>query len=264
MRKIDFFSLKSTEFYVDKISSIYQTPTHQTIEVSDRKCNGFLVIEDGESVFSWSGGSQLLKKGGIIYLPYGSVCRIYAETEKLSFTRINFTTHCLNSEKFIFSDRPLVMCTYFDSEAMNIVHSLNELFLDATAALKLKSKLYELFDKIDTIASNKKSNPVNLAVEYIERHYTENFDLKELVQSSYLSQATMYRTFKKETGMTPVEYKNHLRIQKAKSMLRTEEYTINEIADFLGFDSIYYFCRVFKQLAKMSPTQYRHRLREDI
>ena len=131
------------------------------------------------------------------------------------------------------------------------------LFTDATAAFKIKSKLYELFDKLDTVVSRKDTHPVKLVTEYIERHYTENIDLRQLLELSCLSQATLYRAFKKETGMTPVEYKNHIRIQQAKSMLRTEEYTINEISDFLGFDSIYYFSRIFRQFTSMSASEYR-------
>ena len=212
-------------------------------------------------MFEWSEGRQLLKKGGIIYLPLNSVHRMIASGDKLSFTRINFSTYNFDNRQFVFSYQPLVMCTHFDTELMDIVHSLNKLFLDGTASLKIKSKLYQLLDKIDSIASDKNSSAVNVAIEYIERHYTENIDLKTLVQNSYLSQASLYRAFKKETGMTPVEYKNHLRIEQAKAMLRTEEYTINEISDFLGFDSIYYFCRVFKQFANMSPSEYRNNCR---
>lgn len=261
MEKVDFFNIKNAEFYIDKISSIYQTPTYTTLDVTGRRCNGFCIIEEGECVFEWSDGRQLLKKGGVIYLPLNSVHRMIASGDKLSFTRINFTTYNFDNRQFVFSYQPLVMCTHFDTELMDIVHKLNKLFLDGTASLKIKSKLYQLLDKIDSISSDKNSSAVNVAIEYIERHYTENIDLKTLVQNSYLSQASLYRAFKKETGMTPVEYKNHLRIEQAKAMLRTEEYTINEISDFLGFDSIYYFCRVFKQFANMSPSEYRNNCR---
>ena len=168
-----------------------------------------------------------------------------------------------DSKMFVFSQTPMVMCTYNDAEAVNIVHNLNSMYMDATTGLAIKSELYKLMDRLDIISSQKDPNPITLVTEYIERHYTEDIDCKKLVEMSFLSQASLYRAFKKETGMTPIEYKNHIRVEQAKSMLRTDEYTVNEISDFLGFDSIYYFCRIFRKFTGMSPTEYRRTWKEN-
>ena len=223
MKVCNFPNLKSINFYVNEISSIYQTPSYRSLDNPGRRCNGFLVMEEGECVYVWNGESHLVKKGSVVYLPYGSVHKMYATTENLASTRIDFTTRFFDSEKFIFSTEPVIMCSHYDTRIMEIVHELNELFLDATATFKIKAKLYELFDVLDVMLSHKNPNAVRNTVEYIERHYTENIDLKHLVEESCLSQATLYRAFKKETGMTPVEYKNYIRIQQAKSMLKTDE-----------------------------------------
>lgn len=257
MQICDFQNLKNTNFYINEISSIYQTPTYRSLDNPGRRCNGFLVMEEGECVYSWNGKSHLIKKGGVIYLPFGSVHKMYATTENLASTRIDFTTRFSDSKKFVFSKEPMIMCSHYDSKVMDAVHKLNELFLDATASFKIKSKLYEFFDILDNIISIKNTGHIKNTVEYIERHYTESIDLKHLVEESGLSQATLYRSFKKETGMTPVEYKNYIRIQQAKSMLKTDEYTINDISEFLGFDSIYYFSRLFRQYTGMTASEYK-------
>ena len=257
MKICSFENLKNINFYVDEISSIYQTPTYRSFDNPGRKCNGFLVMEDGECVYTWGGESHILRKGNVLYLPYGSVHRMYTTTENLASTRIDFTTRFPDSEKFVFSNLPVVLCSHYDGAVMDTVHEMNALFTDATAAFKMKSKLYELFDRLESMVSEKNENPVRQVMEYIERHYTENIDLKFLVESSCLSQATLYRAFKRETGMSPVEYKNHIRIQQAKAMLKNDEYSINEISDFLGFDSIYYFSRVFRQFTSTSASRYR-------
>lgn len=254
---VSFNELKSTDFYITDISSIYQIPSYRILNNPGRRCNGLCIIEEGECIFTWDGGVQKMKKGNIIYLPYGSVHQLNILTENFSFTRVNFTTKNADSETLIFSKTPLIICTYEDGEAIELVHNLNKMYLDATTGFKMKSELYRLFDRLDTISSKKEPSPIKKVTDYIQRHYTEDIPCSKLVELSFLSQASLYRAFKKETGMTPIEYKNHIRMEQAKSMLRTEEYTVNEISDFLGFDSIYYFCRVFRKFAGMSPTKYR-------
>lgn len=264
MKTCNFTSLRSEDFYIDEISSIYQTPAYRFLDNPGRQCNGFIIIEEGECEFTWNMSHCKLKKGSVIYLPYGSVHKMNSTSEELAFTRINFTTHYKDSEIFTFSESPYIMCSYFDSSIMAICHELNKLFLDATAIFMLKSKLYELFDKLDHIITSKENNPIDIAVKYIEKHYTENFDCKKLVDLSYLSQASLYRAFKKHVSMTPIEYKNYLRIKQAKLMLQTEEYSINEIAAFLGFDSLYYFSRIFKSVTGKSPSMYRKNFNANI
>lgn len=256
-------SLKNCDFYVNEISSIYQTPAYRSLDNPGRKCNGFVLMEEGECVYTWSGGECRLKEGSFVYLPYDSVHRMHATTEKLAFTRINFTTHFPDAEVFTFSKMPLVICLHPDAVIMELAHELNDLFLDATAGYRLKAKLYELFDRVDHIISVKEENPINSVVQYIEKHFTEDIDCRKLVELSYLSQASLYRAFKKQTGMTPIEYKNYLRVRQAKTMLQTEEYSAGEIAEILGFDSIYYFSRIFKAFTGISPTMYRQQTKPE-
>ena len=263
MKVIEFAQLKNMDFFITEISSLYRTPSYKILNNLGRKRNGFCIIEEGECTFSWDGGMQKMKKGNIIYLPLGSVHCFNILSKNFSFTIVNFTTKTPESETFVFSKTPLVLCTYKDAEIMELVHNLNKMYMDATTGLAIKSELYKLLDRLDTISAQKEFNPIRLVTEYIERHYTEDIDCKKLVELSFLSQASLYRAFKKETGMTPVEYKNNIRTEQAKTMLRTEEYTVNEIADFLGFDSIYYFCRIFRKFTGMSPTEYRRTWKEN-
>lgn len=55
----------------------------------------------------------------------------------------------------------------------------------------------------------------------------------------------------------PNQYLRSIRVEYAKSMLRSPYYSISQIAERSGFTSIFYFSRVFKQATGMSPTKYR-------
>jgi AraC-like DNA-binding protein len=76
--------------------------------------------------------------------------------------------------------------------------------------------------------------------------------------SEYLS-----HVFKQFAGMTIVEYIQSLRLQLAKHLLRSGDKPIQEIAGVTGFADPFYFSRLFKKSAGITPTQYREAHRSD-
>ena len=100
---------------------------------------------------------------------------------------------------------------------------------------------------------------IGSVIRYVESNYTENIEVSELSAMSYLSEAHLYRLFKQETGMSPVEYRNSLRIKKAQELLLDNECSIGEISSLVGFESACYFSRSFKKHTGMSPIEYRKR-----
>jgi AraC-like DNA-binding protein len=82
--------------------------------------------------------------------------------------------------------------------------------------------------------------------------------LREMAAYQNLSPAHFAVTFKHETGLTPLEYMTHLRIDTAAKRLRTEPHiSITQIALDLGFSSPQYFSMVFQKVKGCSPTQWR-------
>ena len=72
-----------------------------------------------------------------------------------------------------------------------------------------------------------------------------------------MSKFHFLRVFKEITGVSPVEYKNKVRIEHAKELLEDTNLGIGEIGISLGFSSSSYFCDAFKNKVGISPTQYR-------
>ena len=63
------------------------------------------------------------------------------------------------------------------------------------------------------------------------------------------------------TGFTVNEYMNVARTKKAQNLLVHSGYSITEIAEILGFESITYFERVFKKYTDDTPMKYRKRMK---
>ena len=65
------------------------------------------------------------------------------------------------------------------------------------------------------------------------------------------------RLFKKEVGVTPLQYINQKKMEKAQLMLVTETVLVKDIAYLLGFNDYSYFIRLFKKIVGITPKQYR-------
>ena len=91
---------------------------------------------------------------------------------------------------------------------------------------------------------------------YIREHLTEDFSVDQMAQDLFLSRSYLSTKFKKETGMTLSQYIQEQKIEKAKSLLKTTDRSILEIATYLGFCDAKYFGARFKKFYKVPPTRY--------
>ncbi|MBE6941003.1 MAG: AraC family transcriptional regulator [Ruminococcaceae bacterium] len=92
--------------------------------------------------------------------------------------------------------------------------------------------------------------------QYITENYRTKITLANLCFLFGMNKTTLCRDFKATYDTTILDYINTLRIREAKSCLRQGKLSITEISDILGFSSVHYFCRLFKQQTGRSPTQY--------
>ncbi|GAA3409193.1 AraC family transcriptional regulator [Paenibacillus hodogayensis] len=92
---------------------------------------------------------------------------------------------------------------------------------------------------------------------YIQTHYAEPLTLSHLSETFYISPYYLSRVFKEVSGFSFVEYVNHVRMKEAQRLLRETDWKVQRIAEAVGFESIAYFGRVFKEEVQLSPLQYR-------
>ncbi len=105
------------------------------------------------------------------------------------------------------------------------------------------------------------SEEIGAAVTYIRQNIREDIPLEVLADCAGLSLSRFKARFKKETGMTPREYINQLKIREAKRMLR-ENQSVTRVALDLGFGSSNYFAVLFKKITLYTPSQYQKMIQE--
>ncbi|OME80829.1 AraC family transcriptional regulator [Paenibacillus sp. FSL A5-0031] len=98
---------------------------------------------------------------------------------------------------------------------------------------------------------------IHLAAEYIDRNYMNNLTLQVVADQCHGSPYHLHRTFKKIKHMTPVEYIQQLRVDKAKEQLTSSDLSISEIGSSVGMRNTPYFVTLFKKKTGCTPAAYR-------
>ncbi|MBP1995056.1 AraC family transcriptional regulator [Paenibacillus eucommiae] len=102
------------------------------------------------------------------------------------------------------------------------------------------------------------------ALQYFHGNYDQKIILKELAQQLAVSRAHLCRVFCERYKVSPMQYLNNWRIQEAKELLVNTELSITEISARVGFQTVHYLSRRFTAKEKMSPLQYRQKMKEII
>jgi AraC-like DNA-binding protein len=95
------------------------------------------------------------------------------------------------------------------------------------------------------------------AVAYLKRHLAEPVRVDDLVRHVGFSRARVFDIFKTQTGLTPNDFLQRLRIERAQQLLRQGSQSVTEIALATGFSSGQYFSTVFSRYTGVSPTAFR-------
>lgn len=125
----------------------------------------------------------------------------------------------------------------------------------------LSSLLYE--DKFNFADKKQVDDVIASTIDLMQKKIHLVVTLGELASFANLSISHFSAIFREKTGYAPIEYFNHLKVQKACQYLIFSNMTVQEIAMRLGVEDQYYFSRMFSKLMGIPPTEYRKRNKSD-
>jgi AraC-like DNA-binding protein len=98
---------------------------------------------------------------------------------------------------------------------------------------------------------------IRQACLFFRENLHTNVNVEKLAGDLHVGYSYFRQMFRKYTGISPIQYHLSLRIQKAKDLLVSTDLSFKEIANELGFESYFYFSRIFKDKTGQSPMEFR-------
>lgn len=234
-------------------------------EKTPRKKSGFIRICDGlQAHYKTEIDSFTARPGDLIYTPEGCRYRVQFECFKkpvrINAYVVNFRLKDNLGNLITLSD---TLCTMARDEH----HRLKNLIAELSSAchgipespLMKKTRFYELLLSVLSGQQEKDRDyyPIRKGIEKLKVEWNENKSIAHYAALCGVSESYFRRLFKRWSGVTPVTYRNQLRVSYAKTLLKSAQMTLNEIAEYTGFDDPFYFGRIFKSISGVSPGKYK-------
>lgn len=225
------------------------------------------LIMEGEGVFSSESdcdGEVLVVPGDIIFVPMGSrYVSTWRGKSKISYTSMHFAFEGMN----LFPERQSlkiqkVTLPDFHGLKKSFEYSYQHYNGDLASQLTVLGIFYDILGRVEPRLKRTKQERIDKriekAMEYIQMNSEKSIQIPLLADLCNMSVSHFYFCFRSEVGMTPVEYKNLVCINRAMRLLISDyDKSIEEISETLGFYSSTYFRRVFKRITGKTPSAYR-------
>ena len=210
----------------------------------------------GSGSFRFENGAEIhYQEGDLVVIP---PYEVHANSSDTGFTNIHITmeepsfsykipfriTDRENSFHSAFSQVKIYYMTDIKNREM-VLSALGDLIVGYIVCFRSSAEFSSPVERIRNSIIHNYSNP-NYALDEFIRKLPFNYD--------YLR-----KLFKKEIGMSPLEYLTNLRMNSAEKLLTamwTNDYSVTEIALMCGYEDPLYFSRVFKKHFGCSPTRF--------
>lgn len=148
-----------------------------------------------------------------------------------------------------------------------LAYTLSDLYIQTLEEITDIKDLFALNNKILSdftarVREAKKreySRPVIACQDYIFKHLYDNISVSEVSHALRLSTSYLSQLFKKEVGMPLSEFIHHQKIEEAKRLLASPDYSILDIGTLLSFHDQSHFTKLFKKITGTTPRKYREK-----
>lgn len=126
--------------------------------------------------------------------------------------------------------------------------------------MSILSLVMQIINKNSSISPSGKIEGQTLGIrikEYIDEHYDESLSLDIISQIFHVNAYYLSHVFKKEIGLSPMQYVSRRRIGEAQSLLITTQKSITDISAIVGFGTPNHFHTQFTKYVGLSPRSFR-------
>lgn len=251
--------LLNYDLNIEKIAlACYLPAGYGKIVHTNRKNHGFAIHLDGEKEYIFEDGKKIVVKANdIIYMPKASTYAVSVISPGECYA-INFDIYDDKAfEPFVLNIKNHSIVTDHFHTAKKIWQTKSNGYI-AKCKAELYNILYLMQDEFfSEYIPKSKYEIIKPAVEYIHQNYTkELLNIEKLSQMCNITPVYFRKIFKSFLGTSPINYINTLKISRAKELLESKMYSINDVAFLSGYTDMSHFSREFKKTTGVCPSKY--------
>lgn len=254
------------DFTIEDIINIVMIKTDSSWNLNNLTTDDHWILSftvDGEADYYWDKNTYKVRKGDTTFFQEGFSRSAQSSPENpWKFIVMKFKLVELN-------DKTLNTLNTIPNLLPKIKPAVEQLFLESEAIWRSKgpgyrlrcksllySIIYSLFQESGQFydLASPHFTEIKQIMMLIHNNLGKNYSVKQLADDVDLSESYFRSLFKKHTGYSPVQYQNFIKISHARDLLLSGIYHVNEVADKIGIEDIYYFSRLFKKLTGINPS----------
>ena len=229
--------------------------------------NKFYFICQGEGWLKIK-DKEFYPKPGQLFLMPANVKQSYCTISQNPFIKYwcHFTAKIMDKNLFDFIQTPYFIEVSNIKKIETLFNDLIKYYEDNHLSSLLSSKailleiIAEFIGHIEPgihISLNQSSDSLNSIIEYIEKNISENITIEKLAKIANYHPNYFIRIFKSNIGISPIQYINRIRLEKAKKLIMQSNMTIGEIASSVGINDVSHFSKSFKNYTGFTPSEFK-------
>ena len=250
---MDYIVTNSIKNYPLKIDS------HANCEVN--------ICYKGEAVVGLNGEKKKIRKGSIILVnPYSN--HGFSSTSGASFYIIGFS-----NLQFELSSSDAHVCEANIDELCKMVEILKHYASDGdeNSNVAIESLTHAFLNMISLETSTASSHYLigkgnsltNRIRDYLNKNFKVDIDIQTLAKMFNCSKSTLEHSFKKDYGVSIMEYLRKRRLDEILFWLSISDRSVIELANEHGFNTMSYFFKYFKREVGMTPKEYQLKVKKE-
>lgn len=248
--------------FINSLKQYWRTTKYFGCINAPKSMNLFLYLDGCKITYTDKNNRTITAESGdCVYTPVGSEYKSQLfdfENQDSHTVGINFMLFDMSGESVVLSDDIEVFRKKDNPSLSMLFH--RSLHREASEYFTPnRILLMEILNCLSDDITKSSLDRIGDALKYMSEHIEENPSVAELAKICHVSEVYFRKLFKSRTGVTPVEYRTSLRLDKAKSYLEYGDITVQEISDALGYSAVSHFIKEFKRCNGVSPLQYRKR-----
>ncbi len=204
-----------------------------------------------------SGETLHLEAGDIFYIPIGLRYQSHWSTdsegrlewESYAFPAFPSDPSSITKQYLLQSFQP----------SLQAIEYLDRIAYGSSEGLAAIGYFYLFMDAALCVMKEKSSESGHALFEKAKGFITQNpnFKVGELARFCNMSESGIYALFQRNGGLTPIEMKHRILIEKAVTLLYSTDLSVEQISDRLGFSDPGYFRKIFRRITGKTPTEIR-------